>query len=69
MLGWFERLGALGGAGCHLVTVHEIRPGVAFFERLGFRRHGPAQLLPAMRMPDGARMHQQVMVRDVESSG
>jgi ribosomal protein S18 acetylase RimI-like enzyme len=69
MQAWFERLRALGAAGCHLVTLHENRPAVAFFERMGFRRHGPAQLLPGMRMPDGARMHQQVMVRDVESSG
>jgi ribosomal protein S18 acetylase RimI-like enzyme len=69
MRAWLARLQSLGVPGCHLVTLHENRTAVAFFERLGFRQYGAPQLLPGMRMPDGARMHQQVMVRDVESSG
>jgi ribosomal protein S18 acetylase RimI-like enzyme len=65
MRAWLARLQSLGVPGCHLVTLHENRPAVAFFERMGFRPHGPPQLLPGMRMPGGGRMHQQVMVHDL----
>lgn len=65
MRAWLGRLRSLGVPGCHLVTLHENRPAIAFFERLGFRRHGSTQLLPGLRMPDGTRLHQQVMVHDL----
>jgi ribosomal protein S18 acetylase RimI-like enzyme len=62
---WFERLTALGVPGCHLVTMAENVNAIAFFERMGFRRFGPPALVPGMRTPEGKRMHQQVMVREM----
>jgi len=66
MRAWLGQLRTLGTPGCHLVTLHENRRAVAFFERMGFARHGPPERVPGMRMSDGSHMHQQVMVRDVD---
>ena len=65
MRAWFERLAALGSPGCHLVTMAENRGAIAFFERMGFRSFEPPALVPGMRTPEGERMHQQVMVREM----
>jgi ribosomal protein S18 acetylase RimI-like enzyme len=65
MRAWLERLSTLGSPGCHLVTLAENRNAIAFFERMGFRRHGPPSLLPGMRTRKGARMHEQILVREV----
>ena len=60
---WFERLRRLGVAGCHLGTMAENTNGIAFFERVGFARHGPPQLVPGMRLREGGRMHVQWMTQ------
>lgn len=65
MRAWLEQLRGLGVPGCHLITLAENTRGIAFFEAMGFERHGPAQRLPGMRTRDGARMHQQIMVQDL----
>ena len=62
---WYERLISVGSPGCHLSTLGENGRGIAFFESVGFRRYGPPSLIPGMRMPDGKRLHQQVMVREM----
>ncbi|MEW6271451.1 MAG: GNAT family N-acetyltransferase [Thermodesulfobacteriota bacterium] len=65
MEAWFARLREAGSPGCHLTTMLENRPAVAFFERMGFERHGAPHLLPGMRTPTGGRHHLQFMVRAV----
>ena len=65
MEAWFERLRNLAVPGCHLGTLAENTRGIAFFERMGFRRLGTPQRVPGMRTPEGARMHQQLMVIDL----
>jgi ribosomal protein S18 acetylase RimI-like enzyme len=61
---WFARLRAQGSPGCHLGTLAENTNAIAFFERVGFVRHGGPQLVPGMRLREsGARMHVQLMVR------
>jgi ribosomal protein S18 acetylase RimI-like enzyme len=62
---WFHRLRAVGSPGCFLGTLAENTAGVAFFESVGFERYGPKEIVPGMRSRDGARMHQQAMVRSV----
>jgi ribosomal protein S18 acetylase RimI-like enzyme len=62
---WFERLGVAGSPGCHLGTMAENTGAIAFFEAVGFERHGQPQLLPGMRTRTGGRMHAQLMVRGV----
>jgi ribosomal protein S18 acetylase RimI-like enzyme len=64
---WFERLTSAGSPGCHLATMAENTPAIAFFESAGFRRYGPPTLIPGLRTPDRKRMHQQVMVREVNA--
>jgi len=65
MQAWFSRLRALGSPGCHLATLAENTPAIAFFERIGFRRHAEPVRVPGMRLRSGGRMHLQLMVRDV----
>jgi ribosomal protein S18 acetylase RimI-like enzyme len=65
MQAWLTRLRSLGVPGCHLITLHENVAGIAFFEAMGFRRHGEPQRVAGMRTRQGARMHQQVMVREL----
>jgi ribosomal protein S18 acetylase RimI-like enzyme len=62
---WLARLRERGAPGCHLITLHENQRGIAFFEAMGFSRHGPPQRIAGMRTREGGRMHQQVMVRVV----
>ncbi len=69
MRAWFERLAQVGSPGCHLSTLAENTRAIAFFEKSGFRRLGPATPIPGMRSPEGTRLHQQVMVRDTPASG
>ena len=63
MRSWLGRLAALGSPGCHLGTFAENRNAIAFFERQGFRHHGPPAPVPGMRNRDGSRMHLQLMIR------
>ena len=62
---WFDRLRGHGVAGCHLQTFAENRGGIAFFESVGFRRHGIAPAVPGWRTRAGERMHVQTMVADL----
>jgi ribosomal protein S18 acetylase RimI-like enzyme len=59
---WLDQLRQSGSPGCHLGTLVENTGAVAFFERMGFRRHGAPSLVPGMRGPGGERLHQQIMV-------
>ena len=65
MRAWFTRLQGIGSPGCHLATLAENRAAIAFFERMGFRRHGGPVLVPGMRLRSGGRMHLQLMVHDL----
>jgi ribosomal protein S18 acetylase RimI-like enzyme len=65
MEAWLDRLRAAGSPGCHLGTLAENTAAIAFFERMGFARHGPPTRVPGMRTRAGARMHQQLMTRGV----
>ena len=47
----------------HLGTFHENAHGVAFFERMGFRRYEDPHLVPGFRLRSGGRMHVQLMVQ------
>lgn len=62
---FFQRLREAGSPGCHLGTLAENESAIAFFERVGFRRLGPPVPIPGMRTRAGARMHEQLMVREV----
>jgi GNAT superfamily N-acetyltransferase len=62
---WLARLRGLGSPGCHLGTLAENRNGIAFFRSVGFEPHGPPCLVPGMRLREGGRMHEQVMVRSL----
>ena len=59
---WLDMVRAVGLPGCHLETLGENHAGIAFFEAVGFTRHGEPHLVPGMRTPDGARNHVQLMV-------
>jgi GNAT superfamily N-acetyltransferase len=62
---WLEQLRQREVAGCHLQTMAENTRAIAFFETMGFRRHGPTVPAPGMRTPQGERLHLQVMVQDL----
>ncbi len=62
---WFARLRERGSPGCHLGTLAENHPAIGFFERVGFRRHGPPVPTPGLRSPEGRRHHVQLMVVDL----
>jgi len=62
---WLDRLRVEGIPGCHLGTYAENAPAIAFFEAMGFRRHGPPQLAPGMRSPTGERHHSQFLVQEL----
>lgn len=59
---WHARLRETGTPGCYLQTQVENTRAVRFFERMGFRRHGPTPVMPGMRY-EGKHLHQQTMVR------
>jgi ribosomal protein S18 acetylase RimI-like enzyme len=60
---WLGSLRADGIAGCHLGTMAENAPAIAFFEATGFTRHGDPIPLPGLRSPEGGRHHVQRMVQ------
>jgi hypothetical protein len=57
----FDRLRVTGTPGCYLQTLVENTRAVDFFERMGFRKHGPTPVVPGIR-DKGRRLHQQTMV-------
>jgi GNAT superfamily N-acetyltransferase len=63
---WFDRLRERGVRGCHLQTMAENTSAIAFFEAVGFERHGRQQLIPGFRSPGGARHHIQTMVHALQ---
>ena len=62
---WLGALRAEGAPGCFLQTLHENTRAVAFFEAMGFRRHGDPVLVPGERSPSGARVHGLTMVQSL----
>jgi ribosomal protein S18 acetylase RimI-like enzyme len=58
---WMDQLTDGGSPGCHLQTVVENTRAMAFFERMGFIRHGPTPVVPGARQR-GRRLHQQTMI-------
>lgn len=62
---WLDQLRADGVAGCHLQTMAENTGAIAFFEAMGFRRHGDPVLAPGERTRSGERTHIQRMVIDL----
>ena len=60
---YLARLRQQGVPGVHLGAFAENLPALAFFERMGFARHGHPRPAPGIRARDGARMHSQVMVQ------
>jgi len=62
---WLDSLRARGVPGCHLGTFAENTGAIAFFETMGFVRHGAPMVAPGFRTSTGARMHEQVMVQSL----
>jgi len=60
---WLDALRARGVAGCHLETLGENHGAIAFFESMGFRRHGPRAPAPGLRSHSGERLSVQLMVQ------
>ena len=60
---WFDTLGEIGVPGCHLETLGENHNAIAFFESMGFRRHGDPTSAPGLRSPAGDRHTVQLMVQ------
>jgi ribosomal protein S18 acetylase RimI-like enzyme len=65
---WLARLRTLGSPGCHLGTMAENAGAIRFFRRMGFEPFGPPLLVPGMRLREGGRMHEQLMVRGLSAS-
>ncbi len=66
MRAWFAQLRDERVPGCHLGTLAENHDAIAFFERMGFERHGGPIFAPGLRSPDGGRHHLQLMTVDLE---
>ena len=64
---WLDRLRELGVPGCHLQTMSENANAIAFFGAVGFRRLGRPVLIPGLRTRLGYRLHEQVMVIDLDA--
>jgi GNAT superfamily N-acetyltransferase len=62
---WLDSLRARSVPGCHLQTMAENTGAVAFFESVGFVRHGDPVLTPGLRSRDGRRLHVQAMTIDL----
>jgi len=62
---WLDSLRSKGVAGCHLETWAENDGAVAFFEAMGFARHGEPTPMPGLRSPEGHRHHTQLMVQSL----
>lgn len=69
MMTWIDHLRDLGVVGCHIETLAENSRAIAFFEAMGFRRHGPPLLAPGMRLREGGRMHVQRLVQELGGAG
>jgi ribosomal protein S18 acetylase RimI-like enzyme len=67
MHAWFATLRERGISGCHLGTMAENARAIGFFTAMGFRRLGGPQLIPGLRTREGGRMHEQVMVTELET--
>ncbi|MGH9017321.1 MAG: GNAT family N-acetyltransferase [Acidimicrobiales bacterium] len=63
---WLDALRRLDVPGCHLETVAENSGAVAFFESMGFEKHGHPIPAPGLRSPAGTRHHLQVMVQSLQ---
>lgn len=63
MTAWLTSLREQGVPGCHLQTTAENSRAVAFFEAMGFEKHGPPANEPGFRTRDGRRLHIQLMVQ------
>ena len=62
---WLGSLRADGIPGCHLQTTAENSQAVAFFEAMGFERHGLPANEPGFRTRNGERLHVQLMVQSL----
>ena len=60
---WIDELESAEVPGCYLETLGENRGAIAFFEAMGFRRHGRPTSAPGLRSPTGERHTVQLMVR------
>jgi len=60
---WLDELRTVGVRGCHLDTWGENTNAIAFFEAMGFRRHGRPAAMPGMRSPEGDRHTTVTMVQ------
>jgi ribosomal protein S18 acetylase RimI-like enzyme len=63
---WLDSLREKNVAGCHLETVGENHGAIAFFESMGFRRHGRAFPIPGWRSPKGQRHTIQLFAQSLE---
>jgi len=63
---WLGTLRDLGVPGCHLETWGENAAAIAFFEALGFRRHGRPTMSPGLRSRSGTRHTAQLMVQQFD---
>jgi GNAT superfamily N-acetyltransferase len=62
---WLDSLRERRVPGCHLQTFAENSDALAFFESMGFVRHGAPAVVQGLRSPAGGRLHTQVLVRDL----
>ena len=60
---WIDELETTGVPGCYLETLGENRGAIAFFESMGFHRHGRPSSAPGLRSPTGERHTVQLMVQ------
>jgi len=63
---WLDTLRDSGVAGCHLETLGENHGAIAFFESMGFDRHGRPGSAPGLRSPSGRRHTVQLMTQVFE---
>jgi len=64
---WLGTLRETGVPGCYLETLGENHAAIAFFESMGFARHGATTSAPGLRSPSGDRHTVQVMVQTFEA--
>ena len=64
---WLAHVDAAGVPGCYLQTLAENTRAVRFFERMGFRAHGPQPVVPGGGL-DGRPLHQVTMVHPPEAA-
>jgi ribosomal protein S18 acetylase RimI-like enzyme len=66
---WLALLRRDAVPGCHLETWAENDGAIAFFEAMGFARHGAPRPMPGVRSPEGHRHHTQLMVQTLAPGG